>query len=379
MARSGSAKVHWIVRLNYRNRSLSFMLLFGVIALHWLDSPPGQQLWALLTLQLLIYPHVAYQLARRARRMLRAETIFMLLDAALFGCWVAVLGFPLWISFTMLISVHINLVAFRGVPGLLYCAAASLAGILTGMLLGGAELRADSSWQATLACMIALSLYLVAVSHSAYLRSCSLRDAKEQLRTSQGQLQRRLEEINALQIQLRELANRDPLTGLYNRRHLDAQLVDTVKNRECDSNLCLLLIDIDHFKRINDEFGHQAGDQVLTRLAGVLTSHCRCSDVICRYGGEEFVVLVPEITVAAAVQRAEAIRQAFAGLRMRFDNRDLSLTLSVGLAAYPLHAIAGDRLFECADQALYRAKAAGRNRTVLWSTQPVSEPSPGSA
>src|SRR5690606_32023898 len=124
---------------------------------------------------------------------------------------------------------------------------------------------------------------------------------------------------------------------------------------------------IDHFKRINDEFGHQAGDQVLARLAGLLTSHCRSSDIICRYGGEEFVVLMPEVTIGAAVERADAIRLAFTGLKMRFNNRDLAPTLSVGIAACPLHATSGDRLFECADQALYRAKAAGRNRTVLWS------------
>src|SRR5690554_8010546 len=86
--------------------------------------------------------------------------------------------------------------------------------------------------QVTLACMVALSLYLLAFSHSAHLRSLSLRDAKEQLRNSQRQLQRKLEEVNALQIQLRELAHRDPLTGLYNRRHLDAQLLDTVVRSE---------------------------------------------------------------------------------------------------------------------------------------------------
>src|SRR5690606_4705619 len=166
--------------------------------------------------------------------------------------------------------------------------------------------------------------------------------------------------------------HRDPLTGLYNRRHLDAQLLDNVVNRKADSNLCLLLIDIDLFKRINDEFGHQAGDQVLARLAGLLTSHCRSSDIICRYGGEELVVLMPEVTIGAAVERADAIRLAFTGLTMRFNNRDLAPTLSVGIAACPLHATSGDRLFECADQALYRAKAAGRNRTVLWSADRLS-------
>src|SRR5690606_29289412 len=176
----------------------------GVIALHWLDDPPGPLLWVLLAMQLLIYPHIAYQLARRASLMLRAETIVMLLDAGLFGCWVAVLGFPLWISFAMLVSVHINLVAFRGVPGLLSCMAASLTGVLVGMLLADVGLRPDSSMQVTLACMVALSLYLLAFSHSALFRRLSLRVAEEQPRNSQRQLRLKLEESNALPIRLRE-------------------------------------------------------------------------------------------------------------------------------------------------------------------------------
>src|SRR5690606_23501837 len=161
MARSGSTQVHWVVRLNYRNRSLSFMLLFGVIALHWLDDPPGPLLWVLLAMQLLIYPQIAYQLARRASLMLRAETIVMLLDGGLFGCWLAVLGVPLWTSVASRGSVHINRVAFRGVAGLLSCMAASLRGVLVGMLLADVVPRPDSSMHVTRACMVALSLCLL--------------------------------------------------------------------------------------------------------------------------------------------------------------------------------------------------------------------------
>src|SRR5690606_13773848 len=152
MARSGSTQIQWVVRPNYRNRSLSFMLLFGVIAFHLLVDPPGPLLWVLLAMQLLTYPHIAYHLALRSGLILRAENLVMQLPAGLFGCSVAVLGFPLWISFAMLVSVHINLVAFRGVPGLLSCMAASLTGVLVGMLLADVEPRPDSSMQVTLAC-----------------------------------------------------------------------------------------------------------------------------------------------------------------------------------------------------------------------------------
>lgn len=360
------ANVHWMVRLNYRNRSLSFMLMFGVLALHLTDHEPGVLLWALLALQFLVYPHVLYWLASRAENMLRAETRCMLADAGLFGCWTAVLGFPLWISFAMLISVHVNLTAFRGVRGLIQCLAVTLCGIALGLWLTDTQLEPDSNWQATLACMLALSLYLLMVSHSAFLRSASLRQAREKLRQSERQLHQRLAEINDLQIQLRELAHRDPLTGLYNRRHLDSELTRILADGQAVQTLSLLLIDIDHFKKINDEFGHQAGDQVLARLAGVLTSHCRQRDVICRYGGEEFVILMPDVSLAVAQQRAEQIRESFAEMEVRLERRYLPVTLSIGLAGCPIHGTTARALFSCADQALYQAKAAGRNRTVLW-------------
>src|SRR5690606_10853058 len=128
-----------------------------------------------------------------------------------------------------------------------------------------------------------------------------------------------------------------------------------------------------------DEFGHQAGDQVLARLAGLLTSHCRSSDIICRYGGEEFVVLMPEGTIGAAVERADAIRLAFTGLKLRFDNRDLAPTLSAGMGACPRRAAAGEGLLACAAQARRRARAARRNRTVRWSADRLSPTDPSTS
>lgn len=368
-----SANVHWMVRLNYRNRSLSFMLMLSVLCLHLLDHQPGLLIWALLGLQFLVYPHILFQLVIRTYNTLRAEIRCMLLDAVLLGCWSAVLGFPLWISFALLISVHVNLTVFRGVRGLLQCACASLLGIAIGIWGVGMQLSPETNLQATVACILALTLYLLAVSNSAYLRSLSLRRTREQLRQSGRQLQEKLTEIHDLQIQLRELAHRDPLTGLYNRRHLDSELARILGEEPLAPALSLLLIDIDHFKRINDQFGHQAGDQVLARLAGVLTSHCRKDDVICRYGGEEFVIIMPEVAPALAQQRAERIREAFAGMEVRLLQRRLKVTLSIGLAGYPGHALTAEGLFRCADQALYQAKAAGRNRTIIWQAEPLTE------
>lgn len=374
MSKPRSSTGYWAVRLNYRNRSLFFMLMLGVLVLHLVDQHPGTFVWGLLGVQFLVYPHILCWLAARSKHMLQAETNSMLLDAALFGCWVAVLGFPLWISFTMLVCVHINLTSFRGVRGLVQCGVVTLGGIAIGLAGPGVQFTPQSNLPATLACIATVTLYLLTVSNSAYLRSLSLWATRENLRQSGLQLQQKLAEINHLQIQLRELAHRDPLTGLYNRRHLDSELAQTLKAGPTMQTLCLLIIDIDHFKKINDEFGHQTGDHVLARLAGVLTSHCRQQDVVCRYGGEEFVILMPDVTLGVAWQRAERIRLAFAAMEVRTIHRELKISLSIGLAIFPTHGSTPEALFKCADQALYQAKAAGRNRTVLW--RPTSPPAP---
>jgi diguanylate cyclase (GGDEF)-like protein len=127
--------------------------------------------------------------------------------------------------------------------------------------------------------------------------------------------------------------------------------------------ISLMLIDLDHFKRINDSHGHQAGDAVLDRLAALLRSQARSSDVVCRYGGEEFVLLLPGMPQAAALARAEACRAAFARERIDYGTVQLAATLSVGVASCDDDA--GDsprQLLKRADEALYEAKGAGRNR-----------------
>ena len=362
-------KVHWVVRLNYRNRSISFMLLFAVLALHLLEHQASTVIWSLLAFQLLIYPHLLYLLVLRSSDRFRAETHAMLLDSLLFGCWVVVLGFPLWVTFTMLLSVQVNLTAFYGLRGLFKCIAVTLCGVIIGVLFIGIQLGPESNRATTLAIIVLFSLYLLMVSHGSYLRNRSLRAAREQLRQSEHELQNKLTQIHTLQVQLRELANRDALTGLHNRRFFDSEIAMALNGQRTVDSLCLLIIDIDHFKRINDQFGHQAGDHVLARLAGILTSHCRPSDVVCRYGGEEFAILMPDISIANAGKRAERIRQAFANMPVSFDGQQLKLSLSIGIAAYPAHAIATELLIGRADQALYRAKAAGRNRVLTYEQE----------
>jgi diguanylate cyclase (GGDEF)-like protein/PAS domain S-box-containing protein len=171
------------------------------------------------------------------------------------------------------------------------------------------------------------------------------------------------EELRALQAELREQTIRDPLTGLYNRRYLDETLRRELARAERNGHpLNILMVDVDHFKQLNDTYGHPAGDEVLRLLGGLLQNHARSSDIPCRYGGEEFVLVLPDMSPEAARERAELVRRDFADLRIAFGGTEIAATLSIGVSSYPGHGKTADELIRAADLALYEAKQSGRNR-----------------
>ena len=169
---------------------------------------------------------------------------------------------------------------------------------------------------------------------------------------------------------LREQSIRDPLTGLFNRRYLEESLEREIRRATRSQRpLSVLMIDLDHFKRFNDTFGHDAGDALLRELGQLLQTKVRGSDIACRYGGEEFSLIMPDATPATALERAERIRKSAKGLDLKHAGQALgAVTLSVGVAAFPEHGDTPFLLVRAADQALYRAKAAGRDRVLLAET-----------
>jgi len=172
-------------------------------------------------------------------------------------------------------------------------------------------------------------------------------------------------------IQLRETlhtqAIQDPLTGLYNRRFFNGALERELRrSARRETPLGVLMIDLDHFKRVNDERGHEAGDHLLRAVAEMLRSSVRAEDVIARYGGEEFIVLLPDTNLAEARILAERLRRGFKKLEVQYGDRPLDpMTLSVGVAASPDSGTTAEALVQAADSALYRAKREGRDRVVL--------------
>jgi len=166
---------------------------------------------------------------------------------------------------------------------------------------------------------------------------------------------------------LRTLALRDGLTELFNRRYLEEALPREL-NRAARSAkpVSLIMIDIDHFKRFNDSFGHDAGDFVLSTFARVIAGGIRSSDIACRYGGEELAIILPESNVEGAMQRAEALRVAIRGTTLTYRGQSLpTATASFGVAACPAHAANPEDLLKAADKALYLAKESGRDRVCV--------------
>lgn len=157
----------------------------------------------------------------------------------------------------------------------------------------------------------------------------------------------------------------DALTNIYNRYYFDTKYPEEIEiARSTQSGLSLLLIDVDHFKTINDRFGHIVGDTCLQRTADLIAEQIRAADTLCRYGGEEFVILLPGAEAAQAMAMSERIRNAFAVMEFAVKQHRISLTVSIGVSVFVVDS-SDQSLLEQADKALYRAKEKGRNQTVL--------------
>jgi diguanylate cyclase (GGDEF)-like protein/PAS domain S-box-containing protein len=168
-----------------------------------------------------------------------------------------------------------------------------------------------------------------------------------------------------LQKELEEQAIRDSLTGLYNRRFLDETLSRELSRAERDKySVSVVMLDLDHFKMFNDTYGHDVGDMMLKQLGKLLASQVRAGDIACRFGGEEFVVVMPKASLSVAKQRANDWRMKFESQILIHNGEVLNATLSAGVAVYPLHGTSSDEIIRKADQAMYAAKAAGRNLVI---------------
>jgi len=200
------------------------------------------------------------------------------------------------------------------------------------------------------------------------------KEVEKDLRHANDRLQTQLIEIGLLQSQLREQAIRDALTNLFNRRYLEETLERELARAARERYpLCVVMIDIDHFKDVNDTHGHAAGDLVLRALADRVTKQSRQGDFVCRFGGEEFVLVMPNIGIEIAKGRALDLHKIVEELKVPYERFSLTVTVSMGLAWYPAHGDTKEELLRAADQALYTAKRGGRNQISVYSEQGSEE------
>ncbi len=203
------------------------------------------------------------------------------------------------------------------------------------------------------------------------------RHIQYELESANENLRVKLAEVESLQTTLNERAIRDSLTGLYNRRYLDETLErELFRAQREEYDISLLMIDIDHFKHLNDTYGHKAGDRFLKFVASFLEERVRQGDIVCRYGGEEFLIIMPTVHQADAQKRAEMLCNQFSQSSLKYEptehmpegqmptghmNVELHLTISIGVATYPKDGLSADEITVAADKAMYEAKQAGRN------------------
>ena len=200
------------------------------------------------------------------------------------------------------------------------------------------------------------------------LTRCNLTAERDRLRSD-------IEQLSAFHLEALEAALTDQLTGLYNRRHAIRRLTELwSQSNRVGRHLSVIVMDIDHFKQVNDRYGHATGDGVLKHFAQILRNHSRLPDLVCRIGGEEFLLILPDTTLDGARQHADRIRKACESICMEIGGATISITASFGVAEKTLDLPGYEELLDAADQALLTAKRQGRNQVVAWG--PSCGPSP---
>ncbi|MFJ4194055.1 diguanylate cyclase [Pseudomonas sp. NPDC089534] len=327
-----------------RTLGLALGLLCVAAAMHPLGPPPW--VWALMLFNALLWPHLAFQWARRAHVPYHAEHRNLLIDAFLGGFWVAAMQFNPLPSATTVSMMAMNNVAIGGLRFLLAGTAAQLLGIGVGLVVFAPAFVPPTTPLQLYACLPLLMLYPLALGWICFRQAYTLGLHKRELLA---------------------LSRTDSLTGLLNHGAWKDRLeIEFQHCKRLQQNAAIALIDIDHFKAINDTYGHGAGDIVLRQLSKALKQNLRNADVGGRYGGDEFCVILPDMPLFNAAQAMETLRERFSCLTYE-QSPALKASLSIGLAALdPSHDEAAQWLDD-ADRALYEAKSGGRNRVMCYS------------
>lgn len=334
-------------RRHHVPRAIGHALAFVAIAPVVATLEPSAALWVLLVLHCFAWPHLARWFATRSDAPQRIERRNLILDAAGAGVWIAVMQFNVMPSAVLVAVLAMDRACAGGLRLALQALAALAIACVATAALRGFGFAPATSVSEMLATLPFLVLYPTFVGNFAWRLAQQVRD------------QNRL---------LEALSRTDGLSGLLNRSHWESVVTEELaRARRSARPLALVMLDVDHFKSINDRFGHPVGDAAIRRVAGLVRASIRSSDVAGRYGGEEFCVLLPDTSLEDAYVVAERIRRTIESASIEAAGHAIRCTVSVGVAVADTGAPAADPQpwIERADRALYRAKAEGRNRTVL--------------
>lgn len=336
----------------YPLRALGMGLAGLVVGVVLWERNAGLAAWLCMAAISFVWPHVAHLLSRRSADPYRAEIRNLLVDSALAVVLVTLMHFNLLpsvllVTLTMLdkITTGIRGLWARSLPGMAGAAVA-------GAAFNGFQWAPETSMPVILACLPVMVLHTLSVSLVSY------------------RLIRRVSRQNQLLDELRRI---DALTGLYDRGHWQEQAEATLRRHHAtDEPACLVMLDIDHFKQINDQHGHTVGDEVLRALARIVLSNVRATDCAGRYGGDEFAIVLRGMHLDGATAVAHRIREQVQALQLH-DMPGLQFTTSMGVATADHRHSSLRAWTNAADAELYQAKAAGRNR-VSASSMPDMAP-----
>ena len=344
---------HNFARASYAPRVIGLALGFVSVAGVLVPQQAPWWMWIGPVLHAFVWPHLAWQLARRGAAPVRDERRSILVDHFFGGVWIAVMGFNLLPSVLMVTLMGMDSMIAGGRRQFVRGMLAHAGGAALGVLVFGLHWQPESDMTQVLTCLPLLLLHPISVGQITYRALTKLKRQREELA---------------------HLSQHDGLTGLYNRRHWELVVkAEFARYRRSGEIATLVLIDLDHFKRVNDTLGHAAGDTVLRGFAKRLRDSLRSTDIPGRYGGEEFGILLPFTSPRDA---SELMQRLQAGLTSSPLLPNRTVTASFGVAALTPDLASHETWMRLADQMLYRAKDRGRNCVV---TAGESRPAPLSA
>lgn len=336
----------------YPLRALGMGLAGLVVGVVLWERNAGLAAWLCMAAISFVWPHVAHLLSRRSADPYRAEIRNLLVDSALAVVLVTLMHFNLLPSVLLVTLTMVDKIT-TGIRGLWARSLPGMAGAaVAGAAFNGFQWAPETSMPVILACLPVMVLHTLSVSVVSY------------------RLIRRVSRQNQLLDELRRI---DALTGLYDRGHWQEQAEATLRRHHAtDEPACLVMLDIDHFKQINDQHGHTVGDEVLRALARIVLSNVRATDCAGRYGGDEFAIVLRGMHLDGATAVAHRIREQVQALQLH-DMPGLQFTTSMGVATADHRHSSLRAWTNAADAELYQAKAAGRNR-VSASSMPDMAP-----